>query len=106
MNDDRYHKVARLADLPDAQPVAVTAKGRTLCLVRVDDQVFACEDRCSHAEYPLSEGEIVDDYVIECALHGARFDVRSGAVLEPPATEDLTMYPVRVENGDVYVRLD
>lgn len=94
-----------MAELPEGTPVAVTVNGRSLCLVKVGGVVFACQDRCTHAEFPMSEGEMVDDYVIECALHGARFDIRTGAVLELPATEDLPVFPVRVEDGKVLVQL-
>jgi len=66
--------------------------------------VFACEDRCSHAEFPLSEGEMVDDFVIECGLHGAQFDIRTGEVLEPPADERIQMLEVKIEDDVVFVR--
>jgi len=104
---EHFKKVAVLSDLPEGAPVGVQlgADG-AICLVRVGAEVFACEDRCSHAEYPMSDGEMVDDYVIECGLHGAQFDIRTGEVLELPATERLGMIEVRIANDDVFVRFE
>ncbi len=105
MSDEGFEKVAVMADLPEGTPVAVQlGGGEAVCLVRVGDEVFACEDRCSHAEFPMSDGEMVDDYVIECGLHGAQFDIRTGGVLELPACEDLQMYEVKVARDDVLVK--
>lgn len=104
MNDD-FQKVASLNDLPEETPVGIEMEnGSNVCLVKVRGEVFAFENRCSHAEFPLTDGEMVDDYVIECGLHGAQFDVRTGEVLELPATDELACYDVRVEGGDVWVR--
>ncbi|HEX9693019.1 MAG TPA: non-heme iron oxygenase ferredoxin subunit [Gemmatimonadales bacterium] len=106
MTDGSLAKVAMLSELPDGAPKACeTVTGETLCLVKVGGQVFACADRCSHADFPLSDGEMVDDYVIECALHGAQFDVRTGAVLAEPATEPLRLLSVTIAGNDVLVRL-
>lgn len=100
-----FERVASLSDLPESAPVAVEfAGGETLCLVRVKGEVYAFEDRCSHAEFPMSDGEMVDDHAIECALHGAQFDVRTGEAIEGPATESLALYEVHVDGDDVLVR--
>lgn len=81
------------ADIDDT-PVAV---------VRTDDgDVFAIHDVCSHAEVPLSEGEI-DGCTLECWLHGSRFDLRTGAPTGLPATEPVAVYPVEVRDGDIYI---
>jgi 3-phenylpropionate/trans-cinnamate dioxygenase ferredoxin subunit len=70
----------------------------------VAGDVYAVEDKCSHADFPMSDGDLVDDYVIECPLHGARFDLRDGAVLEAPADEALCTFEVRVDQDDVWVK--
>ena len=62
-----------------------------IAVVRVGDEVFAIEDVCSHAEVPLSEGE-VDGCTIECELHGSRFDLRSGKPTGPPATRPVPVF--------------
>lgn len=100
-----FKRVANLSDLPEGAPHGVQlADAERVCLVRVGEQVFAFEDRCSHAEFPLTAGEMVDDFVIECALHGARFDVRDGSVVDLPATEPLSGYEIKLEDGSVWLR--
>lgn len=105
MSEANFEKVATLSDLPEGTPVGVQLTNRQpICMVRMGSDVFACEDRCSHAEFPLSEGEMVDDFVIECGLHGAQFDIRTGEVLEPPADERIQMLEVKIEDDVVFVR--
>ncbi len=105
MSEKSFEKVASVGDLPEGVPVAVElTSGQQVCLIKVRGEVFACEDRCSHAEFPMSDGEMVDEFVIECSLHGAQFDVRTGEVLELPASEALRMFEVQVKGDDVLVR--
>ncbi|MDQ6612698.1 MAG: Rieske 2Fe-2S domain-containing protein [Gemmatimonadota bacterium] len=77
--------------------------GEALCLVRDGDGVYAMVDRCPHRDFPLSGGDLVEPGVLECPWHGARFDCRTGRVLQGPATDDLQMYPTRVTNDEVFV---
>jgi len=90
--------------LPVDAPLSVELDGVVVCLVRTCDKVFAINDECTHAEIPLSEGD-VDHCEIECFLHGSRFDLRTGAVLNPPATRPVMTFPVRIVDGDVQVAL-
>ena len=90
----------RLADLRPGQPRRVVIDDVPIALVRVDDEVFAVNDVCSHAEVSLSEGE-VSGCQIECWLHGSRFDLRTGEPSGPPAFEPIPTYPVDIEGqGD------
>ncbi len=76
-----------------------------LVVVNHDGQFYALEDRCTHEDFELSAGPY-DPATgqIECVLHGARFDVSSGEALCPPAYEPVRSYPLKVEDGLVYVR--
>jgi len=94
-----------LADLAEAVPLGVVVYGVDVCLVRLGGEVFAVRDECTHESVPLSEGE-VDDAAIECWLHGSRFNLRTGAVLSPPAVEPVVVYPVRLAGGQVQVDVD
>jgi len=69
----------------------------------VDGEFFAIEDVCTHDGGSLSDGELEGCEII-CPRHGARFDIKTGKVTAPPAYEDLTAFPTRVENGVVQVR--
>ena len=105
MIEDDYTKVASLTELEEGVPKAAELPdGTPLCLIRVAGEVYAVHDRCTHAEFTLSDSDMIDDYVIECGLHGAQFDVRTGEVLELPATERLPCFETKVEEGHVLVR--
>jgi 3-phenylpropionate/trans-cinnamate dioxygenase ferredoxin subunit len=101
---DAQHKFVRacsLSDVPEDGVLGVDVEGTPVAVVRAGE-VYALRDVCSHAEVPLSEGE-VDGCTLECWLHGSRFDVRTGKPTGPPATEPVPTYPVKIEGDDVYV---
>lgn len=99
-----WTRVCWLDDLSIDVPAAVTIDKIEVCLVRTCGSVFAVRDRCTHGDVPLSEGE-VDRCAVECWLHGSRFDLRSGSVLNPPATKALQTFPVELSDGWVTVGL-
>ena len=84
--------------LVEGKPVAIDVDGVAVCVAKVGDEVFAVADTCTHSEASLSEGEITGTK-IECWLHGAEFDLRTGQALTPPATESLKSFKVN-RNGD------
>lgn len=88
--------------LVSGKPVAIEVDGVAVCLTRVGDEVFAVEDTCTHSEASLSEGE-VSGTKIECWLHGAEFDLRTGEALTPPATSALKTFKVEVNGNQVIV---
>jgi 3-phenylpropionate/trans-cinnamate dioxygenase ferredoxin subunit len=88
--------------LVSGKPVAIEVDGVAVCLTRVGDEVFAVEDTCTHSEASLSEGE-VSGTKIECWLHGAEFDLRTGEALTPPATSALKTFKVEVNGKQVVV---
>jgi len=95
---------ARLDELEAALPHGVILpNGARVCLVKVEDEVLAVDDRCPHRDFGISGGDLVGPCVIECPWHGARFDLRTGAVLQGPATDDLGTYPVRIAGSDIFV---
>jgi 3-phenylpropionate/trans-cinnamate dioxygenase ferredoxin subunit len=97
-----FARACALADLEDGKPLAVTVGEVDLAVVRDEGDVYAIRDRCSHAEIPLSEGD-VDGCLIECWLHGSSFDMRTGEPTSLPAFQPVPVYPVRVEGDDVLV---
>jgi 3-phenylpropionate/trans-cinnamate dioxygenase ferredoxin subunit len=99
-----YARACALSDLPAEGALGVDIGDVPVALVRTGDEVFALYDVCSHEEVPLSEGEIYD-HTLECWLHGSCFDVRTGKPTGPPATKPVPTYPVKIEGGDVYVRV-
>jgi 3-phenylpropionate/trans-cinnamate dioxygenase ferredoxin component len=98
-------KLCPVSEVADGTAVRIELSEVDVAVVRVGDEVFALEDVCSHAEFPLTDGD-VDGTTIECALHGSRFDLRSGKPLGPPATQPVRTYPVSVVDGDVYIDME
>ena len=99
-----YQRVADDGGLVNGGLLSVSLDGGDrVCLARVGGKVFAVRDRCTHAEFPLSEGSLDDEYQLECPLHGAVFDVRDGSVTGPPAECSVRTYAVKVEDGGIWV---
>ena len=84
--------------LSDRKPIKIDLDGSPVCVTRIGDEVFAIADTCSHSEASLSEGDVTD-FKIECWLHGAEFDLRSGEVVTPPASIPVEVFEVH-RNGD------
>ncbi|HJU20532.1 MAG TPA: non-heme iron oxygenase ferredoxin subunit [Stellaceae bacterium] len=97
-------RVAKRADLAEGEVLGVAAAGREIALYDADGQLFATDNICTHAYARLSDGWL-EGMAIECPLHAARFDVSTGRVLSPPATEDLKTYPVRLVGEDIEVKV-
>lgn len=99
-----FVRVAALDEIEEGGVLAVEAEGRSVCLARLEDEVYAFADNCSHRDFPLSNGELdPDDCSITCEWHGARFDVRTGEALSLPATRPIRVYTSRVEDGEIFV---
>jgi naphthalene 1,2-dioxygenase system ferredoxin subunit len=96
---------AALDALPDDDVIALQVRDRELAFYAVDGQVYVTDNICTHGHARLSDG-FLEGTEIECPLHQGRFDVCSGKAMCAPLTEDLRTYPVRIDNGRVYVDLD
>ena len=82
-------KVVRVGDAP-------------IGLTKIDGEFFAFADVCTHDDGPVAEGEL-DEYIIECPRHGAKFDIRTGRVRQLPAVVPIPVYTVKVEGDTVLV---
>jgi 3-phenylpropionate/trans-cinnamate dioxygenase ferredoxin subunit len=86
--------------------VQLTWDGDTpIMVVNLDGELHALEDRCTHEDFELSAAPVEGDQ-IECTLHGARFDLRTGEALCAPAYAPVRKFPVRVADGAVWTRDD
>lgn len=101
---DGWVRACRLAQLGEDQPVHADIGQYPVYLVRTGGAVYALRDECTHQAVPLSDGEVTGG-AIECWLHGSRFDLATGRVLSPPATRPVAVFAVRVDGGDVFLRL-
>jgi 3-phenylpropionate/trans-cinnamate dioxygenase ferredoxin subunit len=97
-------EVCRLEELPVGAVRLVHADGRAVGVYNCGGELFAIEDRCSHDDGPLCEGDWEPDAcVVVCPRHGARFDVRTGRPLTLPAYIPVEVFPVRVRDDGVVV---
>ena len=99
-----FARVASLSDLPDGSLLGVvTPSGERICLVNRGGELSALSDVCTHQAFPISAGQLLDDGTVECVWHGARFDCRTGAVRQGPATDALPVHEVHVIGDDIHV---
>lgn len=98
-------EVATLADLFEGAGIAVTPAGHDIALFAIDGEVLAINNLCTHGNAKLCEGFVEGDRV-ECPFHQAQFSLRDGSVHCGPATEPARTWPVRVEDGRVFLQLD
>ena len=97
-------RVASLSDVPAGSLKSAYAKGQPLVLANVDGTICALEDRCSHEEFPLSDGEL-DGSDLICMHHGARFDACSGRNKGLPAVRPVKSFRVEIRDGEIFVEV-
>lgn len=90
--------------LLDGKPVRLEKDGKFICVTRIGEEVFAIDDTCSHSDAALSEGDI-SGFKIECWLHGAEFDLRTGQALTLPAVVSVKTYSVNIDDDAVTVEV-
>jgi len=95
-----------LDELESGSVRRVVIDGVAVAVVRIDDDVYAIGDTCSHAEVSLSDGEVwVDERELECPKHGSAFSLETGEPTTLPATQPVPVYVAEVADGTVTVRL-
>lgn len=99
-----WHRAARVAELAERSVLGVEIGEDQVAIYRLEDGYYATHNICTHQHAFMSDG-YVEKGCIECPLHQALFDVRTGEALEGPASEPLTTYPVKVENDEIFVEL-
>lgn len=91
--------VALVDDVPEGKALGVEIDGAEYVLCRVDGEICALSGLCTHEARPLDGGE-VEDGVLTCPWHGARFDVKTGRVLSLPAIRPLETLPVEIDHDE------
>jgi len=94
--------VAKVGEIPVGGVKIVRLDDVPVAVFHLDDGYYAMEDVCTHDGGPVAEGAIIDG-AVECPRHGARFDIRTGEVVTPPAIAPVPTYEVRVEGDDIKV---
>jgi len=97
-----YHAVAKTGDVDDDEVMAVSIGRLDIGIYKLNGEIYALGDICTHAYAAMSDGYI-EDGQIECPLHGACFDIKTGKALTAPAAVDLDCYPVKIEGDQILV---
>lgn len=109
MDDESAAGPVRLCgrdDLAPGEARCFAVAGHKVALARIDDEFFAIDDTCSHADYSLAEGDVdIDECALECPAHGSLFDLRTGEALTLPAVVPVTAHEVTAGDDGVFVTL-
>ena len=96
--------VAGKDDVPEDDVVGIDINEKSIALYQVEGEIYATDNICTHGNARLCDG-FLEGHEIECPLHQGKFDVRNGKAICAPLTEDIRIYPVKIENGRVLVEI-
>lgn len=112
------HEIGASSDIPEGAGKAFSIGAQKIAVFHLSDGFYATQAKCSHLFAPLAKGKVLDDRCVQCPFHRARFDIRSGEVLEwatfPPGVQllnplrqekSLQTWPVHEEAGKLYIDL-
>ena len=102
MSEKSYTAAAKLDEVPAGTKKLVTLNGIEVLLCNSKDKLFAVRNLCSHAYEKLDCGRMKNGW-ISCPVHGARFDLETGAAMNPPAVMPVETFAVRVEGDTIEV---
>ena len=102
--NDSWMDVMALEDVFEGEVLAVNVQGKEIALYEVQGELYATDNLCTHGAARLSDG-FLEGREIECPFHQGRFDVCTGKALCAPLTENIRVYPVRIENKRVFVNM-
>lgn len=100
-----FIKVARTTEIRLGGMKTVFVSGKKIAIANVDGEFFAIDDECSHEECSLGSEGFLDGNVVICGCHGSNFDVTTGKVLSLPAMTDVGRYDVKVDNGEIFIKV-
>ena len=96
--------IAAVDDVPEDDVIGVDTNGKSFALYHVEGTIYATDNICTHGNAKLCDG-FVEGFEIECPLHQGKFDIRNGKALCAPLTDDLKIYPVKIEGNRVFVEI-
>ncbi|MEJ2053643.1 MAG: FAD-dependent oxidoreductase, partial [Calditrichaceae bacterium] len=102
MVTNNWKKALKFSELEDNVPKAVTINEEDIILVKINSNIYAYGGSCPHYGAPLAEGHL-SGHELTCPWHNARFDLKNGKMLSPPALDDLPAYEVKIENDEIYI---
>jgi glycine betaine catabolism B len=103
LSEEDFVKVSETMDIPPSHMIEIQVDGEKICLVNVEGKFYAIGSICTHEGGPLADGTL-EGYEIECPWHGSKFDVRTGEVKNPPASEPEPRYEVKVDGTNLLIK--
>jgi naphthalene 1,2-dioxygenase system ferredoxin subunit len=96
--------IASKDDVSEDDVMGIDINAKSIALYQVDGEIFATDNICTHGNARLCDG-FLEGHEIECPLHQGKFDIRNGKAMCAPLTEDIQIYPVKIEGGRVFVEI-
>ena len=103
LSEEGFVKVADTSDIQPSHMKEVQVDGESICIVNVKGKYYAIGNICTHEGGPLADGTL-EGYEVECPWHGSKFDVRTGEVKEPPASEPESVYQIKVDGNKILLK--
>ena len=104
MPEDNWIEVAKADSIDIDDLIRFDHDNKTFCIYRIEDGYYSTDGLCTHEDVHLEDGLVMDDE-IECPMHQGVFNIKSGEATSPPACNALKTYPVKVENGKIYIKV-
>ncbi len=92
-------------EIPEDDVIGIHVDGHQIALYKVENEVFATDNLCTHGNALLSDG-FLEDGEIECPLHQGRFCIKSGKAISEPVTENISTYQTKLEDGQIFLKLE
>ena len=103
MSEEDFVKAAEIKDIPPSKMKEVQVDGENICVANVEGKYYAIGSICTHEGGPLADGTL-EGYEVECPWHQSKFDVRTGEVTSPPASEPEPSYEVKVDGNNILIK--
>tara|TARA_B110000483_G_scaffold57847_1_gene72376 strand:- start:1076 stop:1399 length:324 start_codon:yes stop_codon:yes gene_type:complete len=101
---DNWHLVCKEDDIDMEDLIRFDNENSTYCIYKIEDGFYATDGICTHENVHLEDGLVMDGE-IECPMHQGIFDIKTGKAKSPPACVDLKTYPVKSENGNIFIQI-
>jgi len=103
LSEEDFVKAAEIKDIPASKMKEVQVDGENICVANVEGKYYAIGSICTHEGGPLADGTL-EGYEVECPWHQSKFDVRTGEVTSPPASEPEPAYEVKVDGNNILIK--
>jgi glycine betaine catabolism B len=103
LSEEDFVKAAEIKDIPASKMKEVQVDGENICVANVEGKFYAIGSICTHEGGPLADGTL-EGYEVECPWHQSKFDVRTGEVTSPPASEAEPAYEVKVDGNNILIK--